>query len=1500
MKKFWTLAFLLISIAAFAQPMNDDCDGITDLGEAPFCPDDVFFTNVDATPSDIGNFNVPTLGNCDGLGPMENDVWFSFIASDTIEDYTITVTGMDDGTGSTPLGQPQIVLYRGDCELNGLEPVDCNAADVDENIVNLDVSGLDAGLPYYIRISDWNATGGNQEGTFLLCVREADPIIILDEDVTTDLCEGEVYDSGGEGDDYQPNENYTLTITPPQPVSCITFNLEYFNIDNSGDAITFYDGASTASPIISTISGANFSDEGGGGVCYQVQATSGALTMTFQTDGNVELDGFYGYWECSSQPCEPFELVNVSTDIDDQTIINNLATPLTTVTIDTIDCPEMSIGVFDGGDLTDLGLEKGLVLSSGAIENDGFQVGVSNPGATFASSFTGGGGDDDLDYLSLQGNGALSNDACVIEMDVFVATNELRFEYVFGSEEYPEYVNSTFNDIFAFLISGPGIVGDPNIANQENIAVLPPPNNSLVEINSVNNLVNWEYYRNNADGPSVVYDGLTSDFLGIKKSLTAIAEVVPCTTYHLKMAIADRGDTAFDSGVFISELKGGTPTLDITYNNGIDYLVEDCTDEEDLIVLELPIEIDEPQTYEILIEGTATPGVDYILNLPPTITFNPGDTEFSFPIQPITDGIIEGIETIEISLISNFGCGDVAFTTLTIEIHDDLNVEIFAGADTAFVCQGNSIQMEVIGAVDYTWISQEPGIFTPSNDIPDPTATPTFDQEVYVLGQLGVCSDVDTVFLDVVDPEVSIVAVGETEFCQGDSVVLVAQNNVGNSGVIWSPDVGLNDPELATVVATPLTNTTYTVTVQLEGCSASDQITVSVDPFDFPTLGADTTICENYSVELATEIPFTTTTYSWTPIDGLDDPTASNPIATPDETTTYTVTATSENGFCDLSDDITVEVIPADIEIVEPIPDTLEICLGESVNLTALTTTQGVGFTWGPDDGTIFPDLLDTAVVATPTISTTYFATLEVGACLVFDSVFVRVDSLPENEITQVVPDQETYCEGDLITLISPTYDPVFYPDIEHEWTPMIGLQTPDSLWNLVFQATQSATYFRVTTNNACVDTAQIDIEVISVSSLTLNPDMAAICEGDSIQLTAISQDMIEEIEWTNAGSLSCDDCLNPVATPTGNTTYQVSGMFMDCPVTSNPATISVVSLPDPMLPSDVSICVDSTVILYEGNVDPNATYTWSSGGTVISNNPTEVFSPNVTTTYTLVIENGDCVEEYESTINVLSQPPTATIIEDQLICAGQSVVLSIESNPPNEVWAWFDSNGNLVGSGSTIEISPGQSDQFTAVGDFSCYQLSESVFVDVSNGFTVDSIVVIPDGIIYEGSTITLEAFTTPGTLLNPMYTWSFNGEPLEDSNFNPLEIQAPPAINGETTALNASVEIIDDIGCSTTASLPLTIEPSEFEIPNIFTPDGDDINDRFAVLKNEAISIVEFQVFNRWGQMVYNNESGDLGWDGRHNGELAPSDVYAYRIVLQRGTGELEPLEGEITLVR
>jgi len=599
---------IFLSFNAFAQPANDDCSGLINLGEAPLCDSSAIYSNVNATASQIfdppSNVNIPSCWD-----NVNNDVWFEFTvpADGSVVDFTVALSG--DDTNGNMMTQPQLAVYRGECALNELDEILCAKADVGESSLELDLEGLTPGIPYY---PNW--------GDFILCVDSLREVNTIDEGGSTS-CSGQLFDSGGPDEDYSNGENFVFEICPPVPNNeCITFNMEYYNIDNAGDVMNIYSGTNGVNgTLLANIGGfGQNSMTADGGVCFTTQAT-GCLTIEFISDGTSTFEGFAANWECSTQPCDPLDVINIEDAITEQEIIDAVASPQTVISNVVINCPDGAFGTFEA-DNSDLGLEKGIVLSSGQVSE------MANVAEFFASSGNGADGDSDLDYFSNQSGGSTSQDACVVEMDVFVATDELTFEYVFGSEEYPNFVNSTFNDIFAFLVSGPGIVGDPAINDQLNIATLPDGNNTFVTINSVNFESNWEYYRNNELGQSVVYGGLTSDELGVKKSLTARATVDPCNTYHLKLAIADRGDSAFDSGVFVSEIKGGTPQLSVNFASGIDYLIEGCSGTDDELQVSLNNPQDEVAKYGVTISGTATQGVDYILNIPDTVTINPGQT----------------------------------------------------------------------------------------------------------------------------------------------------------------------------------------------------------------------------------------------------------------------------------------------------------------------------------------------------------------------------------------------------------------------------------------------------------------------------------------------------------------------------------------------------------------------------------------------------------------------------------------------------------------------------------------------------------------------------------------------------------------------------------------------------------------------------------------------------------------------------------------------------------
>lgn len=198
---------------------------------------------------------------------------------------------------------------------------------------------------------------------------------------------------------------------------------------------------------------------------------------------------------------------------------------------------------------TDLDLLAGLMLSSG----DCMQA--ANPAAYFVNADNSAPGSADLNALSTAG--VPSYNAAELEFDLVSQVDTLCFIYRFGSEEYPEYVCSQFNDIFAFFVSGPGYAPNTNIA-------IIPGDTIPVAINNVNNgsSINGcppshpEFYvaYDTLMGQHAAYDGLTT-------TLPAKFVVTPGETYHIKISLADVGDGVFDSGVFLSVNSLGGDSL---------------------------------------------------------------------------------------------------------------------------------------------------------------------------------------------------------------------------------------------------------------------------------------------------------------------------------------------------------------------------------------------------------------------------------------------------------------------------------------------------------------------------------------------------------------------------------------------------------------------------------------------------------------------------------------------------------------------------------------------------------------------------------------------------------------------------------------------------------------------------------------------------------------------------------------------------------------------------
>ena len=291
-KAIATLSALLITITTmYAQPLNDDCNGIIHLGESPVCEPTVY-TNINATPSIIDAMN--NIPSCFNGGTVQNDVWFSFTvpSNSSIVDFELTVEGT---SGSSGLVMPQVAVYRGSCEFGGLAELSCGSAVINANSINVELIGLDLGVTYFIRINDFSASGTPNWGDFTVCIEEYVPVFNIDEVNDLIFCEGTLYDSGGPDGDYDNGEFNSVTICPNEFHQCIFVNISNYNIETNFDYLNFYAGSSITDPQIISLTGS--------GSDIEVQATSSCITIQFTSDGSSTQSGFELNWECSADTC---------------------------------------------------------------------------------------------------------------------------------------------------------------------------------------------------------------------------------------------------------------------------------------------------------------------------------------------------------------------------------------------------------------------------------------------------------------------------------------------------------------------------------------------------------------------------------------------------------------------------------------------------------------------------------------------------------------------------------------------------------------------------------------------------------------------------------------------------------------------------------------------------------------------------------------------------------------------------------------------------------------------------------------------------------------------------------------------------------------------------------------------------------------------------------------------------------------------------------------------
>ncbi|MFC6996363.1 T9SS type A sorting domain-containing protein [Rufibacter roseus] len=619
--------------------------------------------------------------------------------------------------------------------------------------------------------------------------------------------------------------------------------------------------------------------------------------------------------------------------------------------------------------------------------------------------------------------------------------------------------------------------------------------------------------------------------------------------------------------------------------------------------------------------------------------------------------------------------------------------------------------------------------------------------------------------------------------CLGQSVQLQATGGVSYT---WSPSNTLSNANISNPVATPSATTTYTVSVTNEnGCVRTDQVVVTVSPLPVITLTPTAaSICKGSSVQLQAS---GAVSYSWSPATGLDDPTSATPIASPDITTTYTVTGTSAAG-CISSKTITVTVRPL------PVANAgfdRTLCSGQALSMGGTNTSSGT-YLWEPATGlssaTVRNPILNIQNTSDEPITTVYKLTVTSNGCVSTDEVAITVNpAVPAN----AGPDA-AICAGGSTQLNASG-------GVLYKWAPTTNLSDPNIANPVAFPTATTRYIVTVTNAEGCSRNDTVFVNVNPNPVVNITPTAPAICVGSSVQLTASGA---ATYLWSPATGLDDPTSATPVASPTETTTYTVIGYSAaGCPSVARTVTVRVNPYPVANAGPDKVVCAYQPTVLGAPAV-AGYSYQWSPA--IGLNNP-RAANPTLTypgdnltpmkVQYTLTVTANGCVstDVVEITVN-----PTAYAGPAVSICKGESTQLQASGGIS---YSWSPATGLSDPNIANPIATPTATTTYTVTvtGQDRLCSSTASVRVTVNPIPTVTA-TASTDSPVCPGSPVTLTASGAD------TYLWS----PATGLD-NPTS--ATPVATPKTTT-TYTVTGRTRAGCTSTAQVTITVNPAEATI--------------------------------------------------------------------------------------
>jgi len=634
-------------------------------------------------------------------------------------------------------------------------------------------------------------------------------------------------------------------------------------------------------------------------------------------------------------------------------------------------------------------------------------------------------------------------------------------------------------------------------------------------------------------------------------------------------------------------------------------------------------------------------------------------------------------------------------------------------------------------------------------------------------------------------------------------------------------------------------------------------------------------LCAGESVELSVNGP-TNGTYAWSPPEGLSSTNTNTTTATPTETTTYQVNFTD---FCGNAyfESTTVEVF--DVPLLDLGPD-FGLCEDQSFAFSILPEPD-VDYVWedGSDNldrnlepgnlywleasnnGCVFRDSLEIEAFNAPPNDVFQ----DISACesdpqlLEFDEPGISITwpddtqgttfEISENgNYTMVFRDDITNCEAE--NTIEVTFTPLpeieLGPDIEACENEVVEINagglaetynwSTDDLGQSIF-VNQSGSYSLTASNGNCESTDEIEVIIHPLPAIELGPDFSA-CENETVILSPESTGI--QLEWqetqvSNTYEVSVSERINVVATDLATSCTNSDDIF-----------VQILDNPILNLPLSVLACEGDVVVLE--NFELADSHSWSTGSNESS---IEVLISGV---YSIATSLGDCSNE--ASVDVLfNASPEYDLGEDFELCAGNSATLEVENNPTHDYY-W----NSVQGTNSFLSFESGVV-QLTAIDTETGCIGSEEIEI-----FRIDvPIIDMPQYLpICQDMEVILEAEVSNADT----YFW------IEADGAQSLLVQEA----GIYTLL-AENQCGSNIAQTRTEIINCFCNSW---VPNAFTPDGDGHNDFFIPIVDCDFYEFSFQIFNRWGELVFESDSPYNPWMGEHNegSHFVQNDVYSWQM--------------------